>query len=333
MIKLTTLHNKIPFNFKSDFVGLHFGESHKRTVTFVEFSQVLHDFHEEHAIQAFKSRDVNKQGIISAIDFSEIMVNCKSHLLSEDVRRNLVAVAGAGTGGHQVTFPYFIAFNTLLNDMELIKRIFLSFTKGNTHIEMTKEEFLSASQQMSQVTPLEIDILFQLSGTFRQSTGRVSYQDLERIAPLRSVSRYLAKPISGIGGKGTAAEQSKTHGDRSVAIQVLESVYRFALGSIAGAAGATVVYPIDLVKTRMQNQRSGSIVGELMYRNSFDCAKKVIRHEGIFGLYRGLLPQLVGVCPEKAIKLTMNDLVRDKLTTDKGDITVLSELIAGGCVS
>lgn len=54
------------------------------------------------------------------------------------------------------------------------------------------------------------------------------------------------------------------------------------------ATGATAVYPIDLVKTRMQNQRStGSFVGELMYKNSFDCAKKVLRYEGIFGFYRG----------------------------------------------
>ena len=36
-----------------------------------------------------------------------------------------------------------------------------------------------------------------------------------------------------------------------------------------------MVYPIDLVKTRMQNQRAGSYVGELMYKNSFDCFKKV----------------------------------------------------------
>lgn len=72
------------------------------------------------------------------------------------------------------------------------------------------------------------------------------------------------------------------------------------------AIGATTVYPIDLVKTRLQNQRSGSYVGELMYKNSFDCFKKVIRHEGFFGLYRGLAPQLVGVAPEKAIKLTVS---------------------------
>lgn len=72
------------------------------------------------------------------------------------------------------------------------------------------------------------------------------------------------------------------------------------------AVGATAVYPIDLVKTRMQNQRTGSFIGELMYRNSFDCFKKVIRHEGVFGLYRGLVPQLLGVAPEKAIKLTVS---------------------------
>lgn len=43
-----------------------------------------------------------------------------------------------------------------------------------------------------------------------------------------------------------------------------------------------------------------------MYKNSFDCFKKVVRHEGFLGLYRGLAPQLVGVAPEKAIKLTVS---------------------------
>lgn len=34
-------------------------------------------------------------------------------------------------------------------------------------------------------------------------------------------------------------------------------VEHFLLGAIAGGIGAFAVYPIDLVKTRMQNQRSG----------------------------------------------------------------------------
>ena len=53
------------------------------------------------------------------------------------------------------------------------------------------------------------------------------------------------------------------------------------------ATGATAVYPIDLVKTRMQNQR-GSVVGEIMYKHSVDCFFKVIKNEGVLGLYRGV---------------------------------------------
>lgn len=67
----------------------------------------------------------------------------------------------------------------------------------------------------------------------------------------------------------------------------------------------------------MQNQRTGSFIGEVAYRNSWDCCKKVIRHEGFLGLYRGLVPQLIGVAPEKAIKLTVNDLIRDKFTNNR----------------
>ncbi len=94
-----------------------------------------------------------------------------------------------------------------------------------------------------------------------------------------------------------------------------------------------MVYPIDLVKTRMQNQRSKSYVGEVMYKNSVDCFRKVIRHEGLLGLYKGLTVQLIGVAPEKAIKLTVNDLVRDKFVLHMGTIPLYGEILAGGCVS
>lgn len=98
--------------------------------------------------------------------------------------------------------------------------------------------------------------------------------------------------------------------------------------------GAKAVYTIDLIKTRMRNQRAGSYVGEVAYRNSIDCFKKVVRHEGILGLYRGLVPQLIGVAPEKAIKLTVNDLVRDKLSPKDGKLLpYYAECIAGACVS
>ena len=45
---------------------------------------------------------------------------------------------------------------------------------------------------------------------------------------------------------------------RSVGSYVAEQAYRFLLGVFAGIAGTLVVYPIDSVKTRLQNQKSGA---------------------------------------------------------------------------
>ncbi|KAK1020252.1 mitochondrial aspartate-glutamate transporter agc1, partial [Friedmanniomyces endolithicus] len=68
----------------------------------------------------------------------------------------------------------------------------------------------------------------------------------------------------------------------------------------------------------------------MLYKNSWDCATKVVRNEGFRGLYSGVLPQLVGVAPEKAIKLTVNDLVRGKFTDIKtGAIPLRLEMLAG----
>lgn len=56
VIQETTLHKSIPFPFDSDFVKLYFGKNRSRTVTYSEFSQFLHDFHDEYANVAFKVR-------------------------------------------------------------------------------------------------------------------------------------------------------------------------------------------------------------------------------------------------------------------------------------
>uniref|UniRef100_A0A2S2NFN4 Calcium-binding mitochondrial carrier protein Aralar1 n=1 Tax=Schizaphis graminum TaxID=13262 RepID=A0A2S2NFN4_SCHGA len=217
-----------------------------------------------------------------------------------------------------------MAFISLLNNMELVKRIYLNASNENRNLEVTKDEFLYSTQVMSQITPLEVDILFTLCHLLHQRAGKIIYNDLQSITPEQYYKEIHNRRIAEIHAVSSPS-------DRGVFIQVLESLYRFTLGSISGAIGATAVYPIDLVKTRMQNQRAGSFIGELMYRNSFDCFKKVIRHEGIFGLYRGLLPQLIGVAPEKAAKLTVNDLVRDKLRSENGDLAVSAEIIAGAC--
>ncbi|PVD37264.1 hypothetical protein C0Q70_04261 [Pomacea canaliculata] len=298
IIKHTTLNSKIPFNFDCDLIHLHFGKDKSRKVSYQEFTQLIHDFHEEHAVQAFRSLDKGKTGYISAKDFEDIMCSLKPYLLTPFTRENLVTVTLGGKRQMQISYAYFTAFVSLLNNVELFRRIFLAATRRDVNKMVTKEELLYQAQAFAQVTPLEVEILFKLASLRHQT------------------------------GKNYDLEQGTTQ--RTPLLAVAEQMYRFTLGAMAGATGATAVYPIDLVKTRMQNQRSGSYVGELMYKNSIDCFKKVIRHEGFRGLYRGLAPQLVGVAPEKAIKLTVNDLMRDKLMRKDGSLPLWAECVAGG---
>ncbi|GBP18853.1 Calcium-binding mitochondrial carrier protein Aralar1 [Eumeta japonica] len=323
VMRKTMLHKKMPFNMESTFVRLYFGKDKKRLVTYPEFSQFLHDFHEEYGMEAFKKCDKDSTGFISAGDFKDIMLSVKSHLLTKELKTKVINTTSFPQGTRMISFPYYMAFNSLLNNMELIKRVYLNATHGSRTQEVTKEEFLHSAQMMSQITPLEVDILFSLCDIIHHTNGRIVYNDLNTVTPeqyFKQVTRRIAEI------KAVSSPE-----ERSVLIQILESTYRFTLGSVAGAVGASAVYPIDLVKTRMQNQRTGSFIGEVAYRNSWDCFKKVIRHEGVFGLYRGLVPQLLGVAPEKAIKLTVNDLVRDKLMDKKGNLPLWSEIVAGAC--
>ncbi|XP_049583456.1 electrogenic aspartate/glutamate antiporter SLC25A12, mitochondrial [Syngnathus scovelli] len=322
ILSQTAVHHHIPFNWDCEFIRLHFGHDRSKKLSYTEFTQFLQELQLEHARQAFAQKDKGKSGTITALDFSDIMATIRHHMLTPFVEENLVSAAGGSTS-HMVSFSYFNAFNALLNNMELIRKIYSTLVNTYKDKLVTKEEFAHAANKFGQITPMEIDILFQLAGLHTHS-GRLNHSDIERIAPLEEggMPYRLAE----------AQRQHTPDSSRPIWLQVAESAYRFTLGSIAGATGATAVYPIDLVKTRMQNQRStGSLVGELMYKNSFDCAKKVLRYEGFFGFYRGLLPQLIGVAPEKAIKLTMNDLVRDKFTQQDGSVPLAAEILAGGC--
>jgi len=100
-------------------------------------------------------------------------------------------------------------------------------------------------------------------------------------------------------------------------------------GGIAGIIGVSCVFPLDLVKTRLQNQKLGPN-GEKMYTGMRDCFMKTYRAEGYFGMYRGSAVNILLITPEKAIKLAANDFFRHKLTKPDGSLPVTREMMAGG---
>ncbi|XP_065184618.1 electrogenic aspartate/glutamate antiporter SLC25A12, mitochondrial-like isoform X1 [Sycon ciliatum] len=324
VLSKTTMHELVPFDANCPLVKTYFGPDGSRKLDYAAFSQLIQEVKSEYLRQAFLHFDTKKNGTISALDLAEILKAFRKGAMSEFVEEHLVTVGG-GHASHTVTYSYYKAFNGMLDKLPLLEHIFSLACRDSSAKEVTKEELLASSRQFSQVTPLEIDILFELCN-LNEQTGRVHRDDLRKLMPRLPPSR-----LSASAGEAQASQDPYEYKEISVGMQVLESVYRFMLGGIAGAMGATAVYPIDLVKTRMQNQRSTGMVGELMYKNSIDCFLKVIRNEGPLGLYRGLLPQLVGVAPEKAIKLTVNDLMRGKMTRKDGSIPFWGEMLSGGC--
>ncbi|XP_004692590.1 PREDICTED: mitochondrial glutamate carrier 2 [Condylura cristata] len=95
-------------------------------------------------------------------------------------------------------------------------------------------------------------------------------------------------------------------------------------GGVAGLVGVTCVFPIDLAKTRLQNQQ-----GKDVYKGMVDCLMKTARAEGFFGMYRGAAVNLTLVTPEKAIKLAANDFFRQWLMEDGMQRNLKMEMLAG----
>jgi len=68
-----------------------------------------------------------------------------------------------------------------------------------------------------------------------------------------------------------------------------------AFGSISGTVGATSVYPLNLVRTRLQ--ASGSPGHPQKYTGYMDATRQVYYRDGWKGFYRGLAPTLAKVSP------------------------------------
>ncbi|KAL2255914.1 hypothetical protein VTK26DRAFT_2486 [Humicola hyalothermophila] len=71
------------------------------------------------------------------------------------------------------------------------------------------------------------------------------------------------------------------------------------LGATSGALGASIVYPLNVLRTRLQTQ--GTAMHPPTYTGIVDVATRTVRNEGVRGLYKGLTPNLLKVAPALSI--------------------------------
>lgn len=222
--------------------------------------------------------------------------------------------------GNSITYDQAISIINLLRDLPKLN--FLTCQKiQNDHIEnyltaKSLHNFINQNHEnlnpnLSSISEDEIILYFDWN--------KFTYEQI-KANPSLNPNNLLA-----ILTDDLVVTQNTSSSNKSF-LQFIQSIHSFLLGSLAGMIGATIVYPIDIVKTRMQNQ-----LGNTVYSSYLDCFKKLLKNEGILGIYSGLLPQIIGVAPEKAIKLTVNDLVRGIATSNSNNdsISLKWEILAG----
>lgn len=77
------------------------------------------------------------------------------------------------------------------------------------------------------------------------------------------------------------------------------SIATAAIGGFSGALGASLVYPLNLLRTRLQTQ--GTASHDRTYTGIMDVTRQTIRGEGVRGLFKGLTPNLLKVVPAVSI--------------------------------
>jgi solute carrier family 25 phosphate transporter 23/24/25/41 len=78
-----------------------------------------------------------------------------------------------------------------------------------------------------------------------------------------------------------------------------------AIGGFSGAFGASMVYPLNLLRTRLQSQ--GTVLHPRTYTGIMDVTRQTIKGEGVRGLFKGLTPNLLKVVPAVSITYVVYD--------------------------
>lgn len=80
------------------------------------------------------------------------------------------------------------------------------------------------------------------------------------------------------------------------------------MGGFSGAFGATAVYPLNVLRTRLQTQ--GTTMHPARYTGIVDVARRTWQNEGLRGLYKGLTPNLMKVGPALSITWIVYEKVK-----------------------
>lgn len=89
-----------------------------------------------------------------------------------------------------------------------------------------------------------------------------------------------------------------------------EFAVHFTAGMLAETFACIIYVPVDVVKERLQVQR-GIGVGSMHYHGSYDAFRKIIRDEGLRGIYKGYFATLASFGPFSALYFVFYEQLKE----------------------
>ncbi|XP_058102811.1 calcium-dependent mitochondrial ATP-magnesium/phosphate carrier protein 2-like isoform X2 [Magnolia sinica] len=144
--------------------------------------------------------------------------------------------------------------------------------------------------------------------------GKLSKDILIQEGP-RAFYRGLVPSLLGIipyAGIDLAAYETLKEMSRTYILHDSEpgALVQLGCGTVSGALGATCVYPLQVIRTRLQAQPSNSSTA---YKGMSDVFWKTLQHEGLLGFYKGIFPNLLKVVPSASITYLVYETMKKSL--------------------
>ena len=107
--------------------------------------------------------------------------------------------------------------------------------------------------------------------------------------------------------KFSAYEQSKRfllNKQKDPSISTLTLQERFCAGAMAGSFSQTMIYPLEVLKTRLALRKTGQYYGIM------DAIRKIYQTRGLRSFYRGYVPNIIGIIPYGGIDLAVYETLK-----------------------
>jgi len=356
-------------NIDSQFFKRYFGKDGTQAIRQQEFSQFLVDFRKEVGKQAYLKaleKSESKTGYLKPEEFIRVLtVDCGLRL-PLGIQRRLLRVFTSSSDSSAPskatsiqTFSYgdFLAFQEVLGNLPSICTLVdraESLKQGPVSVDdlKTANRVLGMGGNLSRS---QVHIIYNLFD--QDGDGFISKQDTVDVCGMDLVQRLEALP-----GPGGALTLSPVPSDflyrdtstptktkvLSNGSQVSEIIYTRAVhaleywgvATLASCCGLLLLFPLDFAKTRAMNRQIP--IGKPHDATGWlSCLQRALVTESPTALYRGAIPRILTLAPEKAIKFRANDIVRSMLGSNKGPpsndesvfrrVNILLEAFAGAC--